>query len=160
MPMPALLMTASSRPKRATADATASWHPASFERSAMIGWRRSDPGKRASAVASRSTAATLWPAAISALVIAEPIPPAPVTNTTLSAMSLHLDAGRFDDRLPALHLGSEMRGKLARRGADDGRTQLRVALLHSRIMQGRNRVGIELCDNLRRRLRRREQREP
>src|SRR3954463_12479167 len=131
MPMPALLMTASSRPKRATAEATASRHPASFERSAMIGWRRSDAGSRASAVASRSTAATLCPAAISALVIADPIPPAaPVTNTTLSAMSLHLNAGRFDNRLPALHLGFEMRSKLARRGADDSRTQLRVALLH------------------------------
>jgi hypothetical protein len=50
----------------------------------MIGWMRSEIGKRPSAVASRSTAATLWPAAIKALVIAEPIPPAaPVTNTTL-----------------------------------------------------------------------------
>src|SRR3954469_2400485 len=153
MPMPALLITASSRPKRATADATASRHAASFERSAMIGWMRSDAGSRASAVASRSTAATLWPAVISALVIADPIPPAaPVTNTTLSAMLLHLDAGRFDNRLPALHLGFEVRGKLARRGADDSRAELRVALLYRRVIERCHSVGVEPGDNLRRRL--------
>src|SRR5215831_13819842 len=87
MPMPALLMTASIAPKRARAAAMAAAQPFAPARSARMGSRRSlvfacRAESRSSALASRSTAATQWPAANSASVIATPMPPAaPVRKT-------------------------------------------------------------------------------
>ena len=113
-PMPALLITASSRPKRATADG---------DRLAARRFGRPDPPRadecgpmrrRAARVpaASRSTAATVCPRRSAPRVIAAPMPPAaPVTSTTRlllrHALSVRLDAGRLDDRTPAVHLGFE-----------------------------------------------------
>lgn len=84
-PMPALFTSASTPPKRSTAAATPAAQPSAVERSASTGCSGAPGCASISAdiaPASRSSAATRWPAASTAATMARPIPPAaPVIST-------------------------------------------------------------------------------
>src|SRR6185503_8626893 len=111
----------------------------------------------------RSTATTVCPARIRARVIAAPMPPAaPVTRTTreLSIDLPVLDTRGLDHRTPAIDLGLEKRRELAWTGADHGRAELCIARLHRWMIECRDRILMQSRDDLGRRLRGDEQREP
>src|SRR6185295_13631646 len=71
-----------------------------------------------------------------------------------------LDSGRLDDRAPAIDLALEKDRELGRRRADDGRAELRVALLHGRMVERHHRIVMQLADDLGRYLRGDEERDP
>src|ERR1043165_9576817 len=73
---------------------------------------------------------------------------------------LDADAGRLDPRTPFLGLGLDVSAERLRRRAADEQAEILEPALHRRVGDCRVHVGVDLRDDLSRRLRRHEDRVP
>src|ERR1043165_8416333 len=73
---------------------------------------------------------------------------------------LDADAGRLDHRTPFLGLGLDVSAERLRRRAADEQAEILEPALHRRVGDCRVHVGVDLRDDLSRRLRRHEDRVP